>query len=126
MRGNYQKRTPEEWDELIRKCKSSGLSDYEWCRQNGISSSSFYRHLDKLHDTTELADIKTEKTAIHQEVVPLVIQDEEPDFPFESAHNSAAEQPPVKVCIGNTSIEISNNADSRIILDVLRAAASLC
>lgn len=126
MRGNYQKRTPEEWEELIRQCKSSGLSDYEWCRQNGISSSTFYRHLDKFHDATELADIKAKKPVIHQEVVPLIIRDEDSDFPFESARDLTAELPSVKVRIGNTSIEISNNADSRIILDVLRAAASLC
>lgn len=30
------------WTELIQTCRVSGLSDYEWCRMNHISISSFY------------------------------------------------------------------------------------
>lgn len=30
------------WTELIQTCRVSGLSDYEWCRMNHISTSSFY------------------------------------------------------------------------------------
>ena len=35
------RRTLDEWYELITKCRQSGLSDYRWCYQNGISRHAF-------------------------------------------------------------------------------------
>ena len=35
MPGKYVIRTDEEWAELIRECRSSGLSDHMWCREKG-------------------------------------------------------------------------------------------
>lgn len=45
-------RTREEQMKLIMACRTSGLSDYQWCEQNGINKSSFmrksvYLHIDK-------------------------------------------------------------------------------
>ena len=30
------RRTEEEWVQLIQECRTSGLSDKEWCRQNNV------------------------------------------------------------------------------------------
>ena len=30
------------WMDCIQQCRVSGMSDYAWCNQNGISISSFY------------------------------------------------------------------------------------
>ena len=34
--------TPEERFELIMECRSSGLSDYQWCKEHGLATSTFY------------------------------------------------------------------------------------
>ena len=32
----------DHWLELITQCRSSGLTDRQWCIENGISASTFY------------------------------------------------------------------------------------
>ena len=36
------------WMDCIQQCRVSGLSDYAWCNQNGISTSSFYYNIKRL------------------------------------------------------------------------------
>ena len=38
----------ENWSALIQECRASGLSNREFCRQNGSSEKSFYYWLRKL------------------------------------------------------------------------------
>ena len=33
---------------LIMECRKSGLSDYQWCEQNGIRPGSFHNWVSKL------------------------------------------------------------------------------
>ncbi len=71
-----------EWEERILRCKSSGLSDWQWCQENGVSPSSFYRHLKKFRHTEvtpvpESMIVNQDPTGRVQEVVPLVIREEE-------------------------------------------------
>ena len=35
----------EQWLELITQCRSSGLTDRQWCIENGIPVSTFYYHV---------------------------------------------------------------------------------
>jgi len=37
------------------ECRRSGLSDFEWCKQNGISKSSFYKAIIRLHDNVVIS-----------------------------------------------------------------------
>ena len=41
-------RTLEEWQPLILECRSSGMTDAEWCRINGIAKNAFYSALKRL------------------------------------------------------------------------------
>ena len=41
-------RSDEEWHQIILAASASGLSDFEYCRDNSIPSSSFYRALARL------------------------------------------------------------------------------
>ncbi|MFQ6806520.1 MAG: IS66 family insertion sequence element accessory protein TnpA [Lachnospiraceae bacterium] len=35
----------EHWLNLITQCRSSGLTDRQWCIENGIPFSTFYYHV---------------------------------------------------------------------------------
>ena len=35
----------DHWLELISQCRSSGLTDRQWCVENGIPVSTFYYHI---------------------------------------------------------------------------------
>ena len=41
MSSRAQNIPPEQRIELINECRRSGLTDAEWCRQNGIHPSTF-------------------------------------------------------------------------------------
>ena len=45
VRNEYRK---QQWAQIIRECQSSGLSNKEYCRQQGISEKSYYYWLRKL------------------------------------------------------------------------------
>ena len=38
----------EEQLKLIMECRSSGLSDYQWCEAHGINAGTFYNWVSKL------------------------------------------------------------------------------
>lgn len=45
MRSEYRL---QQWAEMIRACRESGLSNKEFCRQNGISEKTYYYWLRRL------------------------------------------------------------------------------
>ena len=40
----------QKWAQIHRRCKESGLSNREFCRQNGIAEKTFYYWLRKLRE----------------------------------------------------------------------------
>lgn len=42
------RRTVEEQYRLILECRKSGLSDCDWCRENGINPETFYTWITRL------------------------------------------------------------------------------
>ena len=42
-----ERRSRDEWLQLINDCRRSGLSDAEWCRQHDICVSTFYNRIAK-------------------------------------------------------------------------------
>ena len=41
----------QEWARIIQECQSSGLSNREFCRQNGISEKTYYYRLRQLRES---------------------------------------------------------------------------
>jgi len=46
--------TPEEQLRLIQECRSSGLSDWEWCQEHGIHPKTFYTWIYRLKKKGEI------------------------------------------------------------------------
>ena len=67
----------DHWLELISRCRSSGLTDRQWCIQNGIPVSTFYYHVKALRkkvcEIPEASDDATQK----QEVVQFLFWETE-------------------------------------------------
>ena len=64
----------EEQLKLIMECRSSGLSDYQWCEAHGIHSGTFYNWVSKLRKagvTLPDSESKHLGTPVHQEVVKV-------------------------------------------------------
>lgn len=43
-----QRRTADEQYQLIMECRSSGLSDYQWCTEHNINPGTFYNWVKRL------------------------------------------------------------------------------
>ena len=46
---NYNARVPADQQyKLIEECRSSGLTNYQWCREHGIQPGTFYNWVSRL------------------------------------------------------------------------------
>ena len=68
IRNEYRK---QQWTQIIRECQGSGLSNKEYCRQQGISEKTYYYWLRKLR--SEAAEgipqiVEVESPAIEDKV----------------------------------------------------------
>ena len=62
--------------QLIMECRTSGLSDYQWCEQNGINKSSFYNWVNRLRKAGyQFPDFESKKHNLptKQEVVKVEV-----------------------------------------------------
>ena len=44
----------EEQLKLIMECRSSGLSDYQWCEAHGIHAGTFYNWVNRFQNRHQL------------------------------------------------------------------------
>lgn len=112
------------WTELIQTCRVSGLSDYEWCRMNHISTSSFYYIVKRLR----MAACNNVAAAVpvheKQEVVPIHYN-ELKDNNY-SILNCSDDKSDIRIEFNGYLIDINNSADSRIIEATLNALQQIC
>ena len=112
------------WTEIIQTCRVSGLSDYEWCRMNHISTSSFYYNVKRLR----MAACNNVAVAVpvheKQEVVPIHY-DELKDNNY-SIPNCSDEKTDIRIEFNGYLIAINNSAVSRIIAATLNVLQQIC
>ena len=75
MNKRAPRRSDEEWHQIILAARASGLSDFEYCRNNSIPSSTFYRALARLRQQACELPARSERLECKQEVVPINISE---------------------------------------------------
>lgn len=75
---NTQKLTPKERFDLVMECRSSGLSDQQWCLEHGISRTTLYNWISRFRENgfpnvLELQRKHNGCNSAKQEVVKLQI-----------------------------------------------------
>lgn len=132
---NTRSLTQEERFELVMECRSSGLSDYQWCQENGINPGTFYNWIARFRkkgyaNIPEPTGRTSSHKAVKQEVVKLDIL---PDIPVEPPkHSHQVRQDTItetaagnhcdvaiEICTGNAVIRMSNNIDPQLLGMVL-------
>lgn len=120
----------EDQIKLIMECRQSGLSDYQWCEQNGIHPGTFYNWVSKLKksgytlpDTQKNSEMKPEI----QEVVKVDLI----DSVSEVEQNVSLQIQPSKgylaaeLQIGNITLRLFNGADEHLIQNTLRCIGGM-
>jgi len=129
MAATRKARVPmEEQIRLINECRQSGMTDADWCRENGIAASTFYNWVSRCRKAA--ADQIPAPNYGHletphpkQDVVPIDIV---PDHPPEQYTTSQIQQMhldnshTIEVTMKDVTIRISNDADPVLLARTLR------
>ena len=102
-----QRRTADEQYQLVMECRSSGLSDYQWCTEHNINPGTFYNWVKRLrkkacYDIPSATGRGDYKPALKPDVVKL------------------------EVILGTISIKISNDVDPKLLSQILKAVTGTC
>lgn len=93
----------QEWAQIHQRCKESGLSNREFCRQNGIAEKTFYYWLKKLRET--------------------VINNQPELVALPEGRNSADDM--IRIRFGSASLELPAKTDAAAIASLLQALQKL-
>ena len=125
----------EDQIKLIMECRRSGLSDYQWCEQNGIHPGNFYNWVSKLRKsgyTFPESAAKSNASPNIQEVVKMdCIPCQNPESGLMVEQNvsrpSADSSPSVaaELLLGNITLRLFNGADEHLIQSTLRSIGGL-
>lgn len=122
--------TPQDRFDLIMECRSSGLTDYQWLKENGISRSTFYYWISQfrkngypnIDEIPKPLKQSSPHQAQPQEVVKINVV---PDVPLE--RNAPMQRtysnidPVMETISGNTVIRLTNGTDPCLLETVLRS-----
>ena len=122
MRQHYKNYRDDEKKRLIMEYHKSGLSYYQWCRENDINSSTFYNWVKKLRDAAcQEALIESmpshQVTPLKQKVVKVNIlpNDELTSVVNLSKPATGTELPSIELNLNGCIIKIYNNAEPELL-----------
>ena len=128
MANTRKSRVPkEEQLKLINECRTSGMTDIDWCREHGIAVSTFYYWVKQLRK--EAAQIPapayghSENPRPKQDVVPIdIVPDHIPEQHTASQMlNSSLDNPhTIEVSMKDITVRISNDADPVLLTRTFR------
>ena len=122
-------RNDQEWLELIQECRTSGLSDREWCQMHSISINTFYNKVSDLRKKAcEIPKSQAARSRQRHEVVPVELACSPalcPEYPAGDAPRVPAACAVVTVRMPRYSIEIADGASEETIRNTLLALGRL-
>ena len=123
----HPRRSDEEWLNIIKECRTSGLCDKAWCEDHGIQPSKFYYHIRRLRaNACEVTERASDSLASlqKQEVVPVAFN-EEPTC-INASTVPAQTESVVRVSFHGIQLDISNRAERETIANTIAVLRSLC
>lgn len=126
-------RKPEQI-KLIMECRRSGLSDYQWCQNQGINPGTFYNWVSKLRKagyTIPDSESKTSGVPVRQEVVKLDLVEREISTPAMAeqnvSHLALTDIPCIAAEIeyGNIKVRLFNGADTTVLQNTLQCIGGM-
>lgn len=115
--------TLDERFSIITECRQSGLSDYRWCKEQGVAPGTFYSWVNQLkkagYQVPDPANKDTYITAVKQEAVKVNVVPEA-SYISESKPEPRSKSAPMTLKIGNASLEIPNHTDPLLLSKVIQ------
>lgn len=108
--------------DMIMECRSSGLTDHQWCEQNGIGNSTFYYWINQLKETGAVipprSTCETITPALKQDVVRVDIVQSE-DRISSTSETECCCNNVVEIAIGKAVIKISNEISKDLLVNLM-------
>jgi len=133
MRSNFVRK--DEQIKLIMECRQSGLSDYQWCKANGIYPGNFYNWVSKLKKsgyTFPDSESRNKATPVIQEVVKINLVEEEMSSPAIVEQNVSILAPDNKptlaaeILLGDITLRLYNGADPNVVQSIMQCMGGQC
>ena len=127
------RKTADEQYALIMECRSSGLSDQQWCMQHDINPGTFYNWVKRLRkkacydipaaagragltsgvkqDVVKVDIIPDTDATPCQPVLPGSVVEKEPEF---------SQAAPIEITLHEAVFRITNDVDPRLLAQILR------
>lgn len=130
----YNARVPADQQyQMITECRSSGLTDYQWCKEHGIHPGTFYNWVSRLRKKAcyDIPDSVSRDKLIPsatQEVVRLDLSPKTESTPDRrlpvAACQEALEQPvpltaAIEISLGRVTIRIANGTEPAMLDRIL-------
>ena len=140
MENSKRRYTADEQYEMVIECRSSGLTDYQWCMEHGINMNTFHSWVKRLKTrhhrnvprrygcrTIDLPPVKQDIVRI--DVVDDTVADDSVPVVKESLLPSSTQcdTPAIKIQVPGIDISVSNHADPSLVSHILRSiGGGLC
>ena len=96
-----------EWAEMVRECRSSGLTVKEWCIDNDVNIKTYYYRLKRIRDficDNKLENINNVCESVHHDIVPV---------PVNPVADNDTQQ--IKITASNISVELPANIQPQLL-----------
>lgn len=137
MTTRSQRISADKQYQLVLECRSSGLSDHQWCLEHDINPGTFYNWVKRLrkkacYEIPKAAGRNDYHQDNPQEVVPVeIVPEPMASISQSGTHAHAASlhicseddsfmSAPIQIRIGSAQIGITNDVDPRLLLQILR------
>lgn len=131
MSNRASRKSPEEQYNLIIECRSSGMSDQQWCLAHDINPGTFYNWVKRLrekacYEIPEPANKNTFAPAPKQDVVRMEILPEAESVPAPISREETvsitkehASLPTIQIKAGGVHICLTNDVAPRLLSQIL-------
>ena len=130
MSEKRNRRSDDEWFQIITECRQSGLSDRAWCEQHDIKISTFYNAAVRLRKKAcEIPapsknactmDFTSRQDVVRVDICPekateaaVPARKELPDTHLDNSYT-------IELSAGSFRMKLSNNADPELLCRLLR------
>lgn len=105
----------QQWAEMIRQCNASGLTRKEWCRQNGISTKTFYYRQKQIRNEAYCKTLEKSSSGRLSNRTVEFAEAVLPAAPSSSMEQPSDFQPDAIIRTPTLTIEVSNRASEEIL-----------
>lgn len=131
MSDRAQRRSAAEQYELIMECRSSGMSDHQWCVAHNINPGTFYNWVKRLRQkggyeipqptNSSSFSPAPRQDVVKMEILPEMCMHQQPGIEPMPMSKTVFQTAPIEISFGNLRIRLTNDVDPRLLSQIFSA-----